>query len=436
MTTPRLTVRQKILLALREKGPMTQVQLREATGVPKKTLSSKLWELGTQGRAVRSENPDDPTAGLWALGAEPQGAPEGVDPLTGEVLEDGPLGGEQPTPPAHQPGPQARAVREEIVDKVSSPISTDRERFEGLLHSAGVKGTGPVEVMTEMFFNGDVRDLRHLHKVLDAARGYTNPNIRRLIMEFWADYIKSELPPELATDFELTSGEDGEPQAQSPEAVRIDGDMGYKVELVRDRYVVRPGGPLRSYEAALRYAVHLNSSVAAPEDDGDGGRKGKNELLDMIVALKELGVLGEKKGDDEVAALRRELEEMRNQQQEDRFARLEGLIGQLASQPREDPIETYMRMKGQVEAVFPQAPVNPDASPTVAILQDASAKISHSMDRAAGLIERLALSNGFKPEPGDPAQNDERAAALLSRLEPQNGEGGRQQQLKRKLFGG
>lgn len=418
-----MSVSDDILMVLGQGGPMALQQIHEATGHKKKTLQSKLYELRQAGKVARNQD------GVYdALVPAPQEDDDGPDIL----------------PPAAQdrPGPQSREARDTPgpqaqLSPLRQPISGDQEKFRALLQDCDVRRA--LDTITETFFSGDPEDLEHLVSVLDDARAYVSPLQRRLIVRYWARYIKRDVPPLLEDRLNRQEGEKSDRQRPGSEFVE---DIGWKVEKDREGdWVPRPGGDL-SYEKALRYAATMNATRGSAAEEGDDEQEGETSTgkrrrraggRDPIVTLLIERAFPDKDSrDEEVKALREELAREREARQEERFNRLEGMV---SSALNRNPVQDYLEMKQQVEAIEGprQAAVVTDQSPTVQLIKDQSDKLDKNMNRLVGLLERTML-RGEEVIPEDhstPEEREKRAERLLGRME----QAGRSRDLRQELFG-
>jgi hypothetical protein len=418
-----MSVSDDILRALNEGGPMAIQQLYEATGHKKKTLQSKLYELRQAGKVARSQD------GVYeVLATSGQGDNEDEDILP-------PSATDRPGPQSREardtPGPQAQA------SPLRQPLSGDQEKFRALLQDCDVKKA--LDTITETFFAGDPEDLEHLASVLDDARAYVSPLQRRLIVRYWARYIKRDVPPLLEERLTHQESEKGERSRPGSEFVE---DIGWKVEKDKDGdWVPRPGGDL-SYEKALKYAATMNATRgssaeedAGEEEEGGGGRKrrrggGRDPILTLLI---ERAFPDKDSRDDEIRALREELDREREARQEERFNRLEGMVSSALSR---NPVQEYMEMKQQVEAIEGprQPPIVTDQSPTVQLIKDQSDKLDKNMNRLVGILERAVLRGQEEVIPEEhstPEERDKRAERLLGRMEQAT----RSRELRQELFG-
>ncbi len=416
-----MSVSDDILQALGQGGPLAIQQLHEATGHKKKTLQSKLYELRQAGRVARRQ---DGTYEALSLGAPEEGEDDDV------------------TPAPDRPGPQSREVRDSPGPQAQpgplrQPLSGDQEKFRALLQDCDVKKA--LDTISETFFAGDPEDLEHLASVLDDARAYVGPLQRRLIVRYWARYIKRDVPPLLEERLTRSESDRGDRPRPGSEFVE---DLGWKVEKDKDGdWVPRPGGEL-SYEKALKYAATLNATRASPSDDGGGDEDGeaasgkrRRRGSDPIMTLLIERAFPDRDGrDEEIKALREELNREREARQEERFDRLEGMV---SSALNRNPVQEYLGMKQQIEAIEgprQAPPVVTDQSPTVQLIKDQSDKLDKNVNRLTGILERAVLRGQEEVIPEDnstPEERDQRAERLLGRME----QAGRSRELRRELFG-
>ncbi|MBM3944815.1 MAG: hypothetical protein FJ317_04895, partial [SAR202 cluster bacterium] len=308
---------------------MALQQLFEATGHKKKTLQSKLYELRQAGKVARNQD------GVYeaVAGAAPE--------------EDG---DSDVLPPAAQdrPGPQAREAKDTPGPQAQpnpprQPLSGDQEKFRALLQDCDVRKA--LDTITETFFAGDPEDLEHLVSVLDDARAYVSPLQRRLIVRYWARYIKRDLPPLLEDRLNRQEGDRSDRERPGSEFVE---DLGWKVEKDKEGdWVPRPGGEL-SYEKALKYAATMNATKGSAadesdeEDDGEpstGKRRRRGGRDPILTLLLDRAFPDKDNRDDEVKTLREELAREREARQEERFNRLEGMV---SSALNRNPVQDYL----------------------------------------------------------------------------------------------
>ena len=418
-----MSVSDDILQALGQSGPMALQQIFEATGHKKKTIQSKLYELRQAGKVARNQD------GVYeALAPAPPGEDEDPDILP-------PAAQGRPDPQSRTgrdtPGPQAPA------NPLRQPLSGDQEKFRALLQDCDVRRA--LDTITETFFAGDPENLEHLVSVLDDARAYVSPLQRRLIVRYWARYIKRDLPPLLEERLSRQEGDRADRERPGSEFVE---DIGWKVEKDKDGdWVPRPGGEL-SYEKALKYAATMNATRGSAAEDGDeddgepsaGKRRRRGGGRDPILTLLIERAFPDKDSrDEEVKTLREDLNREREARQEERFNRLEGMV---SSALNRNPVQDYLEMKQQVESIEGprQLPVVTDQSPTVQLIKDQSDKLDKNMNRLVGLLERAMLrgqEDVIPEEHSTPEERDQRAERLLGRMEQAT----RSRELRQELFG-
>ncbi len=426
-----MSVKNDILAAL-QNGPLVLQGIHVATGAKKKTLQSKLWDLRQEKKIWRSE---EGFFSLVEVDVNPNGSAPQVDeqpeeeegqPADGPVEQEGPVDQDVP-------GPQAREVRE-APSTVTSPrqaaratISGDEDRFKALLKDCGV--VKAIDTINDTFFRLDTDDIRNLLDVLDDAKAFVNPQQKKLIVRYWLGYMDTgELSPEVAARLgrEQEKGKPGEPESQM-----IDLGLGWKVE--RDKYgdyVAKPGGELKTYTEALRWATTMNATrpVEEEEEEEDGqprGRRRSGGGASMISILLK-AVIDRKSDpgvDDRIQRLQEQLDQEREARQDDRFARLEGLLAQATSGPM-DPVAELVRQKEQLVALGLVPTAQPsqitDGSPTVQIIKETGDKVDKNVNRLVGIIERLALRGHNELTPvghaaSEPEQ-EERAGELLDQI--------------------
>ncbi|KKM14515.1 hypothetical protein LCGC14_1705330, partial [marine sediment metagenome] len=162
------------------------------------------------------------------------------------------LGKEQPppTPPTPPPPPPAGG------DPQSTGIPLDpRGSFTQRLISIGVKPQEIIPTITDIFFSGDIDDLKWLNRVLiREAPHYLHHQQRRTMLSWWAH--TRQLPyheEELLTEEDPSRGREGvKPEAQRPgaPAAPLDPGIGWKVDKDRNGdWMPLPGGPLNYADA-------------------------------------------------------------------------------------------------------------------------------------------------------------------------------------------
>jgi hypothetical protein len=147
------TLRSLIVSLIVEEGPRKLSGMTRILGSSYQSLNAEALKLRRLG--VLEKDAD----GLWSLvpGVDP--AMFGIEVITSDLAAS--------TPP--QP---------------ESPRTLEDE-FRDLLRSAGVKKA--TETIAELFFAGDIWNMRWLHRVLsDDARGFVTEAQCKLIMGYWA----------------------------------------------------------------------------------------------------------------------------------------------------------------------------------------------------------------------------------------------------------
>ena len=443
-----MTVSTDLLGALKD-GPLNFIQLAEATGHKKKTITNKLWELRHAAKVARS------TLGDYSLvEEEPVNSETGQPPETPANPEDRPPEEERPpeeTGPVSWdvPGPQSREARAPTDDgphaSQRQPLSGDKGKFKALLMDCGVRRA--LDTITDTFFAGDTENLAYLVNVLEDSRAYVDPQQKRLIVRYWAHYTDSPpLSPELETRLSRDP-EKGKPTAET----RFTSEIGWRVE--KDKagdYMPRPGGELATYQEALRWAATMNATKGFEEDEpaegeeaGEGGkgrrRRGAANSLESLLMKAVIdkafpGNGGSSAADERVRELEKQLADEREARMSDRFERLEALI---AANAGGDQVEALIKQRDQMLALgmipTPTA-ISPGDSPTVSILKDSTDKLDKNMNRFVGIMERAMLRGHDNILPEDrstEAEQEDRAGTLLNRIDQND----RSRQLAKNLWG-
>ncbi|MDP3061784.1 MAG: ArsR family transcriptional regulator, partial [Chloroflexota bacterium] len=347
-----MTTQGEQIMALLMQQPMTVGELVEKTGWTQKTVSARLY--GLKGKVAKADD------GRYQVVPKTPDPPGGITP----------------------PSPRAT-------------LSADQAKFRSMLDDCGVKQAQ--DTITETFFAGDPEDLDHLVAVLEDARAYVPPLQKRMIVRYWASFRQREMPAgleaRLAGGVTEKEGEDG--------GGRFMDDIGWKIEKDRDgEWVARPGGELKTYKEALRWAGTMNAARSSAGDDGGdeeeegapaGKRRRRGGGRDPFMALLiERAFPDPNKADprdDEIKKLRERVEEMDKAQQEDRMDRLESMIAGLANR---DPLAEFAQLQERYAVLAPSRG-DGTTSPTVTLIQDQTNKLDKNVNRVVGLIERLAI---------------------------------------------
>ena len=366
----------------------------------------------------------------------------GVYSLAPGVTPESP-GKDQAPPP---PPPAGSTPQDTVV-----PLD-QRASFTQRLTAIGVKPQEIIPTITDIFFSGDIDDLKWLNRVLTReAPQYVHHQQRRTILSWWAHtrmlpYHEEELPEE-------ERGREGaRPEAQRPGALAtpLDPGIGWKVDKDRNGdWMALPGGPL-TYADALAAAERraaLATYVIRPEgggveEEGDGeaqpghrgAQKPRETLADKLMNKMIDDLFDGRRGggeSDQVKVLSDRIMQMEQAQRDSRFERLEGLVAEMASR---DPWDDYERMQQRRRQLgLEPGPVVTDQSPAVQIMRDTADKVDKKADRLLGMFERVALrSEDFTPE--ETRSGEEREATadkLLSEVQSRE----KSVALRRKTFG-
>jgi len=147
------TLRSLIVTLIAEEGPRKLSGMTRILGSSYQTLNTEALKLRRLG--VLEKDAD----GVWSLvpGVDP--AMFGIEVITSDSVAS-------------------------TLPQPESPRTLEDE-FRDLLRSAGVKKA--TEVIAELFFAGDIWNMRWLHRVLsDDARGFVTEAQCKLIMGYWA----------------------------------------------------------------------------------------------------------------------------------------------------------------------------------------------------------------------------------------------------------
>jgi len=410
-----VTHKADIFQALKEKGPMSEAQIREACpAIKSKTVKARLWELRADG--------------FLALGED------GVYQLTSDHDPEGPereeLSKRDLSPATNGHGPT------EFSD--DQTFTGDQDKFRALLKECGVNKA--VDPITEMFFSGDSEDLENLVTVLEDARAFVQPGSKRMLVRYWATYIQRAVPNNL----EERLKQDGRGTADS----KIPGsefmeDLGWKVEKDTDgEWIPRPSGEL-NYPQALKWCATMNASRPMGRDDPEeedtttprGRKRGARQGIDPTISLLLERAFPEKDDRDErIHALERRLEEQERSRQDDRMDRLEELV---AAGANRNPLTDFLETQTQLQALGlggGQQHVT-DTSPTVQLVKDQSDKMDKNMNRMVGVLERVMLRDhntlASEETSTTPEQQEAKAAELVGKMR----QGTRSQALRTQLWG-
>jgi hypothetical protein len=318
--------------------------------------------------------------------------------------------------------------------------------FMSHLVGIGVQPKEAIPTIADIFFTGDINNLQWLKQVLQKeAPGFTRPDQQKMIISWWAHtrnlpFKEEDFP---FGDEEAAKGKkaaEKEPAKSTIAKVMEDTGIAYLVARDKDGvWIPKTGGPL-TYEAALDRCERLNAirAMAVPqseaeEEQSEEGAEGKpsakagkkQESVQDYFMKKMIDefIDGRKnKGDEEspqFKALQQQLnqatatiQQMRDDQEQARFDRIEANIAQIASQnPWEDPVAVD-RLRQRL-GIQPSGVT--DSSPAVQLIKDATDKMDKSVNRMTGLVERVFLREDvFRPEETrTPTEKETKARDLL-----------------------
>ncbi len=426
-----MKTRDLVLKALSD-GAQGLQEVHDATGGNKVTLGAALKKLRAEGLVDMS----DATTGALAEKREYSLTEEGASKAA-ELPDLPPPNARKPhrKPPKGDVGDSTQDQEDEQL-----PLSGDEEKFKVLLKDSGVDRA--LGVITEMFFDGDTEDLGFLWQVLEDAKSYVRPGARKMVMAYWAQYIKTSIPRELQERMNL---DDAPPGNQRDDKEEYVSDIGWKT--LKDKagdWVPRPGGDL-TYKDALRWSATMNATKnereSVSEDGADHSPVEANgaepvpsftesimlRLLDKMFTEKEPEKDDGK--DEQLRLLREQLEQMREDRHQDQLT-------QVKSELEDKMMATNQELAGMIRELRTQSGVT-DNSPTVQLVKDASDKFERSVDRLAGVGERVLLkTQGGEAEPEEeeetsPDEDEKRAGELLDRMD-QNAQS---RKLRVELFG-
>lgn len=452
----------KALELIYNKGPMSCRDISQEMTAKYKSVYTKLLELEKSNLVSRDDQ------GIWSLeeGVTPQTFLTGEKEMTTQQLLEAEqeareqAGEEEPTPGAEQrprrPNTQG-SPGAAATGKTSGMALDQRGMFIKHMSDIGVSPKEAIPTIADIFFAGEIDSLDWLKNVLQRhAQGYVTPHQRNLILGYWAKtrglpYSEDEqdwvLPEKGGKGAAKGKAEAKEEKPSKP----MDPGMGWKVGRDKDgAWIAQPGGPMiyqDAIEAAERRAL-IDSYKSGPDGDegeaaGEGEEvpttrrgKGKGQTFVETMMLKMMDKLFDGAGgqnaaaDARVEALEREIGMMREEKNEERFERMEGMIANLASR---DPWDDFTRFQQQAQR-FGYAPnVVTDSSPAVQLIKDQSDKLDRNVSRMLGMVERMALrSDEFSPEQTrTPDQRESKAGELLNVAQGRE----RSKSLRRETFG-
>jgi len=427
-------------------GPMGVSEMCKTIPFTYKSVYTKALELAKLGLANKDDN------GVWSLA-------EGVTPdtlITGEKQMPGAqVTGAEGAPPGEEGA--AATVREAPIVRGTGVPLDQNNLFIQELKNIGVAPKEAIPTVANIFFSGDIDDLRWLEQVLkrDAA-GFITPHQRRLIISWWSHtrglpYNPDEFFPALDEEGKpRTAGAKGEKVEEKPER-RLDLGVGWKVDRDKDgAWITVPGGPM-SYQEAVDAAERraLIDSYKRPGGDQEAEVEGTGEegvrvgkgakkteslveymMKKMIDNMLE-GKKGQEDGDSEtVRKLTERIDTMEREKQEDRFERMEGLIASIVNR---DPWEDYDKIESMKQRLGVGGATVTDQSPAVQLIKDSTDKVDKGITRLLGVIERTALhSETFTPETTRSATEREgKATELLGEVSQRE----KSRDLRRGAFG-
>ncbi|MBA7607433.1 hypothetical protein ES703_14592 [subsurface metagenome] len=433
------SINEQAIEFLYSKGPMSCRDLSQYIPYKYKSINTKLLELQDLGLV------DVDKDRIWHLR-------EGVTPQT---LVTGELDMTTKEPGVIEP--EEAAPKAPAITKSGGIPLDQRGMFVKHMVDIGVAPKDAIPTIADIFFSGDISNLKWLNKVLSQdAAGYVTHQQRRLMLGWWANTRMLEFDESEYGFSEGVKGEKGKAEAKGAKEVekperRLDPGMGWKVGRDKDgAWIAQPGGPM-SYQEAVdaaerralidSYAQRPSEEEGEPAAEGEeaaSARRGKGRGESMVekMMLKMMdhffdSTKGRGDGESEtVKELRGEIARMREDKQDERFERLEGIIANVAAR---DPWDEYTHFQQQAQR-FGYAPnVVTDQSPAVQLIKDSTEKLDKNVGRLMGIIERTALrSEEFQPETTRTSEQRETKAGDL--LETAQGRS-RSRQLRRDTFG-
>ena len=430
---------QQIIELLYTKGPMDCSALTEHIPYKYKSISTKCLELEKSGLIERDKDR------VWALRP-------GVTPRT---LETGEL--EETTEVEEVAGAETPSKRPAPITRGKGVPLDQRGMFIEHMVSIGCTPKEAIPTIADIFFSGDIEDLKWLNHVLTReAAGYVTAQQRRLMMSWWANTRKLPYNEE---DFAWPEGTEpsytkpGKGEKAKPGAPQKPLDTGQGWRVGKDKagdWVALPGGPM-SYEdavaAAERRALIASYSLGTGEEEGvatteegegqparRGARPRESMFEKMFLQMFESVIEGRQgRGDGEsetVKRLQERIDDMERDRLDERFERIEGLVAQAVSR---DPWDDYDRIQKMKERLGVGGPVVTDQSPAVQLIKDSTDKVDRNVARLMGIVERAALrGEEFKPEETRSAEEREsKAGELLNVAQGRE----RSRGLRRRTFG-
>lgn len=332
------------------------------------------------------------------------------------------------------------------LKEVKGKTLDSRGVFIELLKTVGVKPDSIIPTLANTYFAGDVDDLKWLEDCLmKTGRGFVTPNQFRSIRLNWS---KTRGLPFNAAEFKDEDEPSTSPKVKAPgKGGTVDPGIGWKIEKDKNgEWVARPGGPIEDYEVALDRAERRQALQQYTGSGGEGddeqpkiksGAKAQPSLTDQLLSTVLTKMVenmdgGKNRGEsDEVKLLREEVRRMKEDKQEQRFERIEGMITNIANR---DPLAEFEDIQERRKKLgLVAAPVVTDASPAVQLIKNTGDKLDKQVDKITGLLERQMLlrEGDYKPEETRTLQDREAKAEQLSQVISTRE---RSRELRKKLF--
>ena len=425
------SINERVIDLLYSKGSMTCRDLSQHIPYKYKSINTKLLELKELGLVDVDEDK------VWHLR-------EGVNPQT---LATGEMDSTTKEPVV--PGEPA------ITKSTGIPLD-QRGMFIKHMVDIGCTPKDAIPTIADIFFSGDINDLNWLNQVLSQdAAGYVTHQQRRLMLGWWANTRRLTFDEEEYGFPEGTKGDKSKAEAKARKGEekaerRLDLGVGWKIARDKDgAWIAQAGGPMSyqdAVDAAERRAL-IDSYTARPSEEEEEpvgeleeavtGKRGKGKpqsfvemMMQKLIEKAFAGDGGQNAAADaRVEALQLQISQMREDKQEERFERLEGIIAGVSAR---DPWDEYNRFQNQAQRFGYGPNIVTDNSPAVQLIKDSTEKVDRNVSRIMGLIERTALhSEVFAPETTRTSeQREETAGELLATAEGRN----RSRQLRRDTF--
>lgn len=418
------TIGQLVTDVIRQEGPVQQAAIYKRLRGQRapKTVRNWLYEQEKAGKAYKDKEEK------WHL----------------KEVETG--GGDK-VPETETKDKPEKTPKEEISTRELGSLD-QRGQFSTRLKSVGVKPVDIIPTLTDIFFGGDIEDLKWLDLVLRREGAtFVTTQQRRVIVSWWSQSHQLKFDP---SEYDFEEKTEKKQTKAEEEATVLDAGVGYRIE--KDSYgewMHVPGGPM-TLEQAIKaakdrqiisaYGKKMSSGNEEEEDGERPTRRGKpvesttdKILMKMMDVVMGDGVGRRSESDEKVARLEEELQRMREDQMNERFERIEGMIAQVAQIGNRDPWEEYDRIEKWKERLGVGAPAITDSSPAVQLIKDSSDKVQKGVDRLTGLVERIVLREDlYHPEETrNPREREQKAGELLEQV--QNKEHSRQ--VRRATFG-